>query len=197
MEWAAASRPHMAGTESGDACVVTPVEHGLLIAVADGLGRGPDAARVARQALRTVENSTRTSPAELLEQCHAAMHGTRGAVLGIALVDSRESSLSWVGVGDVRAMLCRAEPVGPGKLDVLHSHNGIVGRSLPRLRPVLRSLLDGDVIVVATDGLERGIEPDPRADEPVERIASGLLERFAVKTDDALVLVARYRGVAP
>ena len=80
MEWAAASRPHMAGTESGDACMVRPVEHGLLIAVADGLGRGPDAARVARQALRTVENSTRTSPAELLEQCHAAMHGTRGAV---------------------------------------------------------------------------------------------------------------------
>jgi len=193
-EWAAASRPHVAGTESGDACVVKAVEQGLLIAVADGLGRGPDAALAARRALRTIEQSTQASPVELIEECHSALRATRGVVLGVALVDAHAGSLAWVGVGNVHAVVVRLQRGAPARTDVLHAHNGIVGRTLPRLRPVFRPLVHGDVIVVATDGLRSGLEPDLRSDEPIERVASGLLERYAVPSDDALVLVARYRG---
>jgi negative regulator of sigma-B (phosphoserine phosphatase) len=187
----------MAGEESGDACVVRPVEHGLVIAVADGLGRGPGAAHVARQALRIVELSAHLSPAGLVEECHAAMHATRGVVLGIAYVDTRAGTLVWVGVGDVRALLCRASADGFANEDLLYSHNGVVGRTLPRLRPVVRKLVDGDVIVVATDGIRSALKPDLRPDQPIERVASALLEQFGVPSDDALVLVARFRGGNP
>jgi hypothetical protein len=194
LEWAAATRPASQSGELGDACLVKPVERGMLIAVADGLGHGPEAAVAAHRALKAVDRSTYVLPAALLMECHRALQATRGVVMGIAHVDTSASELTWVGVGDVRAMLCRTEPVGPSRHDALFTHNGVVGRTLPPLRPVTRSLVIGDTLIVATDGIRGGFAPEHCGAEPPERLATGLLERYAVTTDDALVLVARYRG---
>jgi len=196
LEWAAASRPAASGGELGDACLVKPVENGLLIAVVDGLGRGPEAALAAKRALQTIERSTQSLPAPLLIECHRALQSTRGVVMGLALVDARADSLSWIGVGDVRAVLCRVDPVGPSRIDSLWTHNGVVGRTLPPLRPALRSLLVGDTMIVATDGIRAGFIPELRTQDSTEHLANDLLERYAVPSDDALVLVARYRGGA-
>ena len=194
LEWAAASRPATPGDELGDVCLVKPLEHGHLLAVMDGLGRGPEAAAAARRALQTLERSGLASPLSLLAECHDALRGSRGVVMGVALVDTRTGSLTWAGVGDVTARLCRAEPVGPSPLEVLFTHNGIVGRTLPPMRPVLRSLLEGDVVILATDGIRGGFESGTCGQDSAERLAEGLLARHGVSNDDALVLVARYRG---
>jgi hypothetical protein len=178
----------------GDVCLVKAVENGMLTAVVDGLGHGPEAALAADRALRAVERSTQSLPAALMIECHRALQATRGVVMGIAHVDTTANALTWVGVGDVRAVLCRAEPVGPSRYDALFTHNGIVGRTLPPLRPVMRALVAGDTLIVTTDGIRGGFVPTLSCSEPTERIASSLLERYAVPTDDALVLVARYRG---
>ena len=194
LEWASASRPALGDAEVGDACLVRSVENGVLIAVVDGLGHGSEAAQVAQRALRTVERSTYTLPAPIVLECHRSLQATRGAVMGLAYIDTRADSLLWVGVGDVRATLCRVEPVGPPRHDALFTHNGVVGRSLPPLRPVSRELAFGTTLIVTTDGIRGGFTPDLRPTDATERIANALLERFAVATDDALVLVARYRG---
>jgi serine/threonine protein phosphatase PrpC len=173
---------------------VKPVENGVLMAVVDGLGHGAEAAQAARRALQAIERSTQTLPAPLILECHRALQATRGAVMGIAHVDARADTLVWVGVGDVRALLCRVEPFGTPRHDQLFTHNGVVGRSLPPLRPVTRSLTFGETIIVTTDGVRGGPAPELRAAEPTERLANTLLERYAVATDDALVFVARYRG---
>lgn len=197
LEWAAASRPATPGADLGDVCLVKPVEHGQLLAVVDGLGRGREAAAAAGKALRTIEHSRERSLPALFSECHRALQASRGAVMGLALVDTHVGSLTWVGVGDVTAKLCRAEPVGPSRLEVLFTHNGVVGRTLPPLRPVMRSLLEADVLVLTTDGIRGGFEPQGYGNDPAERLAAALLDRHGVPDDDALVLVARYRGEAP
>ena len=196
LEWAAASRPMTRGGELGDACLVRSVEHGLLLVVVDGLGHGTEAAHAAKSALQAIERSTQVLPSTLVVECHRALQSTRGVVMGIALVDTGASALTWIGVGDVRAVLCRAEPSGPSRQEALFTHNGVVGRSLPPLRPVMRSLQVGDTVVVATDGIRGSFALEVRGSERTERVANNLLERFAVPSDDALVLVARYRGGA-
>ena len=196
IEWASASRPAGPGGEMGDACLVRSTETGVLIAVVDGLGHGPEAALAARRAVQVLERSSQSLPSALASECHRALQATRGVVLGVAHVDVRADALTWVGIGDVRAVLQRAEPAGPAKVEALFTHNGVVGRTLPPLRPVMRSLLVGDTLVLATDGLRAGFMPDLRGKESPEKLANDLLERYAVATDDALVLVARYRGGA-
>ena len=111
LEWAAASRAAGRGDEPGDACLVKAVEYGTVIAVVDGLGHGPEAAVAAKRALWTIEHSTLSMPAALVLECHRALQSTRGVVMGLALIDPRANALTWVGIGDVRALLCRAEPV--------------------------------------------------------------------------------------
>ena len=196
VEWATASRPAGPGSETGDAFLVRSVENGVQIAVVDGLGHGPEAAAAARRAVQAIERSTQSLPSAIVGECHRALQATRGVVMGIALVDVRADTLTWIGVGDVRAMLQRAEPADPGRVEALFTHNGVVGRSLPPLRPVMRSMMVGDTVVLATDGVRAGILPATRANESPDRIANDLLARHAVATDDALVLVARYRGGA-
>jgi serine/threonine protein phosphatase PrpC len=193
LEWAAAARAAARDAEPGDACLVKPVDDGVLIAVVDGLGHGPEAVQAAQRALKAIERSTQTLPAQLTVECHRALQATRGVVMGLAHIDAREDTLVWVGVGDVRALLCRVDPFGAPKYDALFTHNGVVGRTLPPLRPVTRSLAPGDTFIVTTDGIRGGFTPELRGVEP-ERVANALLERHAVATDDALVLVARYRG---
>lgn len=198
LDWASASRPAALDSELGDACLVRSVENGMLIAVVDGLGHGHEAAAAAKRALLTIERSMQTLPSPLVVECHRALQSTRGVVMGLAHVDARAGSLTWVGVGDVHAMLCRASAHFSSRHDVrndvLFTHNGVVGRTLPPLRTVTRSLGVGDIVIVATDGLRGGFVPELRENEPVERIAADLLQRYATVSDDALVLVARYRG---
>jgi serine phosphatase RsbU (regulator of sigma subunit) len=196
VEWASASRPAAPGSDMGDASLVRSVENGVLIAVVDGLGHGPEAALAAQRALQTIERSTQTLPSALVSECHRALQTTRGAVMGVALVDVQADALTWIGVGDVRAVLQRAGPAGPARAEALVTHNGVVGRLLPPLRPVMRSLQVGDTLILATDGIRDGFLSDLRGKEPPDRIANELLERRSVPSDDALVLVARYRGGA-
>jgi len=180
----------------GDACLVRSIESGVLIAVVDGLGHGAEAAVAAKRALVTVERSTQSLPAPLVIECHRALQVTRGVVMGVAAVDVRAGSLTWIGIGDVRAVLCRVSPRGSSRQDALFTHNGVVGRSLPPLRPLTRSLMAGDTVIVATDGIRGAFSPELNGAEPLQRVADDLLRQYAVASDDALVLVARYRGGA-
>ena len=55
VDWSAASRARAGEKESGDRCVVKVQADGALLAVADGLGHGAEAALAADLAVRTVE----------------------------------------------------------------------------------------------------------------------------------------------
>jgi len=196
LEWAVASRPAAPEAELGDGYLVVPHEQGALLAVVDGLGTGPEVAIATRSVLAAIERVARDPLPRICLEAHDAGHASRGVVLGLARVDTGAGELTWLGVGGVRGLVRRAESPAP-LLSGLHTHNGIVGRYLPPLRPHVEPFGPGGLLFIATDGIRPGFEKGVAMGEPPQRIAVAILAHHAVPGDDALVLVAgRVRGLA-
>ena len=197
LEWSLAARTLDGGPHSGDQAVVKPFPGGVLAAVLDGLGHGQDAAYAAKLAIVELERHATESPVALLRRCHAALRGTRGVVMSLASLDTRAHTLSWLGVGNVEAVLVRAQPArGPAREHVM-LRGGVVGHDLPPLQVFTIPVAPGDCLTFATDGVRTDfITAVVAGGPPPARQATDLLSRYAKETDDALVLVARYTGQA-
>jgi phosphoserine phosphatase RsbX len=194
IEWAAASRALEGETRSGDQYVVETYPGGALVAAVDGLGHGDEAAEAAAAAA-DILSRYRTEPVvSLVQRCHERLRSTRGAALSLASLAGSDNTLSWLGVGNVEASLLRtAAATGPVR-ESLILRGGVVGYQLPRLLPSVILVQPGDVLVFATDGIDRPSFDELRMSDPPARIAEDILARFARDTDDALALVVRYRG---
>src|SRR2546422_418308 len=105
IEWGVASLALPGEAESGDRHLVKPVGTGVLVAVVDGLGHGAEAASAAKAAVAALERHASESPVPLLERCHRALKGTRGAVMSVAAFSRHDRSMTWVGVGNVEGLL--------------------------------------------------------------------------------------------
>lgn len=197
IEWGVAGRPLAGEAESGDRHAVVPFAGGVLIGVVDGVGHGPEAVAAAKLAVATLECHARESLIRLMRRCHEALRGTRrGVVMSLARFDAWKGSMTWLGVGNVEGALVHADREQRVGQQGLVTFAGVLGSELSLLRPSVIPLRSGDVLVLATDGVASGFaEPVARALSP-QRIAERILARFALHTDDALVLVARYLGPA-
>jgi negative regulator of sigma-B (phosphoserine phosphatase) len=173
--------------ESGDIHVVAPFVHGALLAVADGLGHGPEAAAAARLAATTLIAHAKEDPGQLISKCHRMMRGTRGAAVLVVSLSYRDARVTWAGIGNVEGWHVKAT----GR-EALISRAGVVGYQLSPPHPRSSSLAPGDMFVLATDGVSARFGEDITPASP-DRLASVIFERHARTTDDALVLVARYR----
>ena len=105
-------------------------------------------------------------------------------------------TVSWLGVGNVECSLFRGNGGSRPKRESLLLRGGVVGYRLPRLLPSVVPVEPGDVLLLVTDGIGGYSFDSPWMTEQPARIAEDILARFARGTDDALVLVARYRGEA-
>ena len=90
VDWSAASRARAGEKESGDRCVVKVQADGALLAVADGLGHGAEAALAADLAVRTVERYATEPLTEIVKRCHQNLLRTRGVALSLARWDPRD-----------------------------------------------------------------------------------------------------------
>jgi len=193
MEWGVATQMPTGQSESGDLHLVKSIGGQVLVAVVDGLGRGPEAAAVARVAIAALDKGTRPAIPGFLSDCHRALSGTRGVVLSLALVDPAAGTVSWAGVGNVAGALVQRGREGPG-VRALGTRGGIVGAELPRVDPETLKLTGDDTLILATDGIHEGFADDPPAPDAPERQAAAILARYGRAYDDALVLVARFVG---
>ena len=192
VEWGLASRPRQGETVSGDAAVLVEAADGVLVAVVDALGHGPKAAETANAAAAELETFARGLGVDLLARCHERLRRTRGAAIGIARFSGATATLSWIGVGNVDGRLVRAGSGPPPHTEELLVVSGLVGEELPETTETSLLVRRGDVLVVATDGI------DPRFGDwidvagPPQRIAERILSEHAYDRDDALVAVARF-----
>jgi hypothetical protein len=179
----------------GDASVVRWHATGGLVAVVDGLGHGLEAARAAQTAVETLESHATEPPSRLVLRCHEKARSTRGLALSLASFDATAGTMTWIGVGNVNAVLFRAKPGQMPPQETLVLRSGVVGQRLPPLVSASLPISAGDQVIFATDGVRSDFVKSVRPADETQDIAWRILERHALGSDDALVVVVRYLGM--
>jgi phosphoserine phosphatase RsbX len=192
LEWDCHSRPRPGEGVCGDRGFAAVRDARAVAVAVDGVGHGPLAALAANRGVEAVRAAPHDDVVVLVERCHAALEPTRGAAIGIASFDGVASSLCWVGVGNVEGRLVRAARGAPPRSLLLRS--GVLGHRLPPLRPETLRVTRGDLLLLATDGVDPGFADSLVPTGSCSEIAERVLEQHATRPDDALVLAARYLG---
>lgn len=195
LEWSTAAATMPGETVSGDRHWAGFVPNGMRFAVIDGLGHGRAAAAAAKIAVAMLQQYAGDPLIELLLRCHESLRATRGVAMSLAEFNTEDSVLTWIGVGNVEGALLHLEPKRP--CDKLLLRNGVVGSHLATLRAEELLIRPGDILTMVTDGVTAEHPTRVAMDAKVESIADGILASTYKGNDDALVLVARYRGTQP
>lgn len=205
IEWGVATRSLRGHAESGDQYLVKPFTNGVLVAVIDGLGHGDRAAEVSKTAVNTIKGYVHEPVISLMNRCHESLRGSRGVVLSLASF-SNKGTVTWLGVGNVDGMILpQADKHTKHKSLLLRG--GVVGYRLPALRDQVVKLAPGDILIFITDGIRSGFVKNEIQDpfslkkldktQPAQQLADTILTEYGRETDDAMVLVARYKGPSP
>ena len=181
----------------GDQHVAQPFSGGFLLGAIDGLGHGPQAELAARAAAETLRDHAGEPVERLLDRCHRRLLATRGAAIGLLSLDRALGTLEWIGIGNVDGMLIHPGPEAPPAHVHLLPLPGVVGGHMPRLQAKKLRLAAGDLLVLATDGIEFPFEQAIDARDAPGAIARRIIDSHARADDDALVVVARYRRGGP
>jgi negative regulator of sigma-B (phosphoserine phosphatase) len=192
-ECGVASMTHPGEAQSGDAYVVQRFDGGGFVAVIDGLGHGDAAAHAAKVAVSALRKSGSEGLDSLVKKCHTRLRTTRGAAISMAQFERARQTMTWLGVGNVTGVLAHANPRIVPRVKPLLVLSGVVGDRLPELFPRALEVHPGDTLVLATDGIRDdfmqglGTSLDPQA------LAARILDAYAKRDDDALVVVIRYK----
>ncbi len=195
IEWGVADVNLPGQTESGDQFIVKPFNDGALIGVVDGLGHGDQAAAAARLTTATLGAHAHESVTSLIKRCHNELIGTRGVVMSLASIRPREEKMIWCAVGNVEAVLIRADSQSIPFREYLLMRGGVVGIKLPPLHASVMPIAPGDTLIFATDGISQGYMSDQSLHESPQKLAHTICSKYSKGTDDALVLVVRYTGI--
>jgi hypothetical protein len=197
VEWGVATRCRPGEATSGDLAVVRLQAGGALVAGIDGLGHGGEAARAARRAADVVRASTDDDLVRLVECCHEALQGTRGAAISLAFVSPRGGGTRWLGVGNVEGRVMSADPAAMGPKGSLVLGRGVPGHELPAIRAATVDLRPGDVLLLATDGVDAGFADSLDVTGSPQAISERVMAEHRRPSDDALVIAVRYLGGTP
>ncbi len=190
--WGAVCRAKQNQLVSGDIYVVQ--EHGeglVLAAIVDGLGGGEEAARAARAAVQVINEHSDWPLQDLMHRSHAALHSTRGAVIGLLRLDQQSHKASYVGVGNIGMQVYSRQMIKP------ISKNGILGFRLPTLLELHYVYDPGDIFVLYSDGVSSRFALDGQIDirQPPQHIADQILAAYGKYIDDATVVVIKTASV--
>jgi negative regulator of sigma-B (phosphoserine phosphatase) len=180
---------------SGDLAVVNVLPEGALVAGIDGLGHGSEAARAAGRAAAVMRASPSQDLVALVQRCHSALHGTRGAAISLAFVSASESRMTWLGVGNVEGRVLSGDPAATRQKGSLALGRGVPGHELPAVRAATITMCPGDVLLFATDGVDPGFADSLELSGSSQTISERILSDHWKRSDDALVIVVRYLGV--
>ena len=188
------TRPQPGETACGDSFGIWRQEARTVLALADGLGHGPEAEAAAIRAMAVIARETGLGCEALFAECDRALRDTRGAALAIAIIDPASDTLAFASVGNIRAVLLRAR--GDHRLG---GTRGIVGAGYNPLNPDQLLLAPGDRLVLYSDGLPEWLPLREAFDDPhasLDQLAEQCLLRWATGRDDAGLLLYRHHGVA-
>lgn len=197
VEWSIATKSRRGEVMSGDLAVVALLPDGALVAAIDGLGHGDEAAKAARKAGAVVRERPSHDLVQLAERCHRALRGTRGAAISLAFISARDSTMTWLGIGNVEGRVLSGDPSAKRPKGSLPLGSGIPGHQLPTVRTATLDVRPGDVLVLATDGIETVFGDSLDISGSTQAITERILDAYRRPFDDALVVAVRYLGVRP
>lgn len=196
IEWSVRERTLPGERLSGDRCLVKEVWEGVLIAVIDGIGHGEEAAKAADIAVETIDENADRSFSLLLQKCHMNLRRTRGVVMSLAYLDDQRT-MTWMGIGNVEGRLIRRRIQYMEKTESLLLRTGVIGGEgelMPSFYPRGLTLVRGDLLIMATDGIRNDFDVDVDIASGPRRIAEDIIANKCKPNDDALVFVGRYNG---
>lgn len=173
----------------GDAWAVRCRDEAIDVMIVDGLGHGPEAAKAATAAIAAFLAGTDRSPVGHLSEAGAALHSTRGAAVGVAVIDLQRREVTFSGIGNTVAIVLTGSVI-----QNLVSFGGIVGQRTVRLREFSTPWLSDSMFVGHSDGINTrwSLDAYPGLATRHPSIIAGVLYRdFARGRDDASVLVVK------
>jgi phosphoserine phosphatase RsbX len=194
VEWSVATRSRHGEATSGDLAIVNVLPGGALVAAIDGLGHGTEAARAAGSAGEVVRANPSMDLVALVRRCHAALRGTRGAAISLAVISPAEGRIKWLGVGNVEGRVLSSEQSARRVKGSLALGSGVLGHDLPAVRAATLEVRPGDVLILATDGVDAGFADSLDISGSTDAITERILADHGTRADDALVVAVRYLG---
>ena len=188
-EWAAYNRPCLGERVSGDVAIVVDMDVKLLVVLIDVLGHGAEANGLATQMADYVSKHPVAVPSTMIENLHTAFKGSRGAVAGCAVLDTRSHTVVFAGVGNPNFRIFSSS-----KSVTLPVSAGIIGKEIRTLKEHSTQLLEKDLLIASSDGVAENFRV---ADYPqifshgVQSIVRSVVRRFGKDYDDASCLVVR------
>ena len=179
-------------TVNGDGAALIEDGAGLLVALADGLGHGPEAATASATAMAVIRRHPDRDFEWLLNRLNGALRRTRGAAIALVRIDPVRRVLVHAAVGNVEMRL------HPQPKSHRTARPGIVGTA-----PVLRFKITelpwpaGASLALYSDGIAMGWglhETAVRASNRAALMCHLIARDHARATDDASVVVVRDAG---
>jgi len=161
----------------------------IVVMVADGLGHGPDAHAAAAAAIRSFHGVAGMTLAEIIDDAHRALRGTRGAAVGVAELDRERRVARFAGIGNIAGAVGRISAMRS-----VISHGGIVGHEYRRVREFEYDWPAGALLILHSDGLHTSWKLDRYLgiDRCDPALVAGVLYRdYTRGRDDVTVFVAR------
>ncbi len=178
----------------GNACLVKRVEGVIFLAVGDGIGHGPEAARAAEIAIASmeasIEASINTGLVNIFQLCHRQLKGTRGAVAALCRVDRSQGLWQAAIVGNIHVKILTAKGIitpmaTPGILGYNYPHQLLIAKG---------SYQEGDLFLIHSDGIQEGAVPLALLANyrlTTEELVRLIGEKYGRRDDDVAVIVAR------
>jgi anti-sigma regulatory factor (Ser/Thr protein kinase)/serine/threonine protein phosphatase PrpC len=183
------SRPHPSEELNGDAYFMLRRGGRTLFAVVDGLGHGKGAKDAADAAVEALSEWGGEALEDVMTAAHNALRATRGAVMGVAIIDYENERFDYASVGNISARVFGT----PERVSLIPT-NGMMGGRLGKVRVWTHRWAQGATLVMTSDGLSEkwDINSYPGLLERSPQLLAGILMRdYARMADDATVLVVR------
>jgi hypothetical protein len=194
LEWAVATRCRRGEATTGDLALFTRLPNGALIAAIDGVGHGDEAAHAALKAGAILRERPSHDLVLLAERCHSALRDTRGAAISLAFISPLKEAMTWLGVGNVEGRVLSGDPSATRPKGSLALGRGIAGHELPTVTTTTLEVRPGDVLVLATDGIDATFGDSLDISGSPAAITERIVAAHWKPTDDALVVAVRYLG---
>ena len=187
--WGAFTRPQVGEDSNGDGYLIKTVENRQLIAIIDGLGHGEGAREATTAAITSIEENAGQPVEAIIRAAHEALRPTRGAVLGLAAVDSSSRTIEYAGIGNTDFRV-----LGGIKPLRFISLNGTLGSRLERVKVFKEQLPRAATIVLSTDGISDRWDPEGYPGllglHP-QLLCAAVMRDYGRPNDDATILCGR------